>query len=162
MNVRVISRKLGIAAMMLAISLCIGLRADAQSTRPNIEIQDAWIRPPTKLTPEPYAFFTIINNTDRDERLVSVVSRGGQGLLSHLHPGLRPYIERVQYINVPAFGSVRLKPGDHFVILRDPGEDLIPGFSVRLTLRFENAGTREIEAPISNQLLGNMGRAKPQ
>ncbi len=151
----------GAACLLVLAFMCASPAADAQSTRRGIEVEEAWIRPPTRQTPEPYAFFTIINNTDRDERLVSVVTRGGTATLARLHLGLKTFVERVEYIDVPAYRSLKLKPGGDFVMLRDSGKDLMPGYTLTLTLRFQNAGSRDIEVPITNQLLGNMGRPKP-
>lgn len=113
-----LSRRSGAAWLMVMALTCAGLPAGAQSARRGIEVEEAWIRPPTKQTPEPYAFFTIVNNTERDERLMSVVSRGGTATLARLHPGLKTFVEKVEYIEVPAYRSLKLKPGGYFVVLR--------------------------------------------
>ena len=56
----------------LAMVVCMALAgvgrpagAASETSRRGIQVEDAWIRPPNKLSPEADAFFTIINLTDR-------------------------------------------------------------------------------------------------
>ena len=114
----------------------------------------------SKLSPEADAFFTIINLTTRAERLVGVVSPGGEACLCQFHPGLNPYTEKLKFIEIPAFQAVKLRPGDYYIRLNDSGEELRPGRTLTLSLRFQNTGAMDVSAPVTNQLLGNLARPK--
>lgn len=149
----------GLAALA-ALCLLAG-DVSAETLRHRIDVVDAWIRRPNKLSPEGRAFFTIVNHTDLEERLMSVVSPGGEARLRLLHATLSPYVEEVPSIAIPAHGAITLRPGEYYVVLGDAAESLHPGRSVTLSLRFETAGTLDVEAMISNQLLGNLRKKAP-
>jgi periplasmic copper chaperone A len=54
----------------------------------------------------------------------------------------------VEAIDVPANGSVELRPGGYHVMLLGLTRDLTPGETVRLTLTFERAGDVQVDAPV--------------
>ena len=122
---------------------------------------DAWVRKPNKLSPEARAFLTIINHTNLDERLVNVVSPGGEARLILVHATLNPYVEEVKSITIPAHGAITLRPTEYYLALGDSAESLRPGRSLMLSLRFESAGSLDVAAKISNQMLGNMRKKTP-
>ncbi len=133
----------------------------AETLRHRIDVIDSWIRPPNKQSPDARAFFTIVNHTDQEERLVSVVSPGGEARLLMFHPTLKPYIEELKSIAIPAHGSVTLRPGQFYVALGDSADGIRPGHSLNLSLRFESAGRLDVEAEVSNQLLGTFRHKAP-
>lgn len=54
----------------------------------------------------------------------------------------------IEKIDIPANGSVELKPGGLHVMLIGLRQDLKEGEVVKITLTFQNGGTIEIEAPV--------------
>ena len=149
----------GLAAVVILCAMAGA--ASAETLRHRIDVVDAWVRRPNKISPEGKAFFTIVNHTELDERLVSVVSPGGEARIMLLHATLSPYVEEVQAITIPAHGAITLRPGEYYVVLGDSAESLRPGRSLALSLRFESAGSLDVRAGISNQLLGNMRKKAP-
>lgn len=134
--------------------------AFAEPPRAEIAITDAWVRPPSRLSPEARAYFTITNSTDAPERLVGVSSRAGEASLMLFHPGLNPYAEKLKFIEILPDHSLRLNPTDYFVLLKGLDGDLRPGQTLALTIRLQKAGARDVNAVVTNQLLGNLGRPK--
>lgn len=55
-------------------------------------------------------------------------------------------MRRVQAIDVPAGETVAIGPGGYHLMLVDLKRDLVAGETVKLTLRFERAGTVEVDA----------------
>jgi periplasmic copper chaperone A len=54
----------------------------------------------------------------------------------------------VSRIDVPAGGSVELKPGGYHLMMLDPAAGLTVGQTVDITLRFEKAGTITVKAEV--------------
>jgi copper(I)-binding protein len=54
----------------------------------------------------------------------------------------------VSRIDVPAGGSVELKPGGFHLMMLDPTATLTVGGTVDITLRFEQAGTITVKAEV--------------
>lgn len=54
----------------------------------------------------------------------------------------------VEKVDIPANGTVELKPGGLHVMLIGLRRDLVDGEVVKLTLTFQNAGAVEVEAPV--------------
>ena len=57
-------------------------------------------------------------------------------------------MRQVEAIDVPAGGTVALEPGGFHLMILGLKRDLKAGDRVRLTLRFEHAGTVEVDAAV--------------
>lgn len=99
------------------------------------------------------AFMVIENTTDTAERLVSATVAADIASVVEIHETtmgandtmqMRP----VEGIDVPANGSVELKPGSYHVMLIDVQRTLNPGDTVTLTLTFESGKTLTVEADV--------------
>lgn len=99
------------------------------------------------------AFMVIENTTDTAERLVSVAVAADIARVVEIHETtmgandtmqMRP----VEGVDVPANGSVELKPGSYHVMLVDVQRTLNPGDTVTLTLTFESGKTLTVEANV--------------
>ena len=131
--------------------------AFAAAPRRMIEIADPWARLPGETPNSAGIFFDIVNHGDATDTLLSASTPMaekawlGQG---RWH-GLDYKIEPVEGIAVRAGGRTTLAPGGLVIMLDNPVTPLTVGKSIPLTLMFQRAGRVEIEAVISNQLLGN-------
>jgi copper(I)-binding protein len=58
--------------------------------------------------------------------------------------GMQP----VERLEIPAGGSVQLKPGSYHIMLIGLKEDLKAGDTIEITLTFENAGELALSVPV--------------
>lgn len=99
------------------------------------------------------AFMLIENSTGTAERLVSASVSEDIASVVEIHETtldendvmqMRP----VEGIEVPANGSVELKPGGYHIMLIDLQNALNPGDTVMLTLTFESGTTLSVDAEV--------------
>jgi copper(I)-binding protein len=121
-----------------------------------IEIENIWIRPASKASPTSMAFFEVVNHTESTEYLLGVTSPAGEARLNALHwHGSNVSVEELKSVAIPGLSRMVLKPGETYITLREGPNALHIGQSVKLSLRFETAGNRDVSAEVVNQLLGN-------
>ena len=92
-------------------------------------------------------YFSVSNPTGRDDVLLGAVSDiGGRAILRETTGGggTRP----VLHVHVPSGGGVSFEPGSYEVELVGVDRRLSSGSIVRLTLRFEHAGTIQVSAGV--------------
>ena len=59
-------------------------------------------------------------------------------------------MQEVSSIEIPAGGSVQLKPGGYHIMLMELAAPLKKGETVAITLTFEKAGTQTVQAPVKD------------
>ena len=95
-------------------------------------------------------FMTIQNTGDTADRLIRASANVAETVELHrstVEDGvmrMRP----VEAIEIPAGGSVELKPGDYHIMLINLTQDLNVGDQFTATLEFEQAGTIEVEVEV--------------
>lgn len=143
---------------LLALLLISSSGAHAQTASSGIEITDPWARISPKGEAEVY--FDILNHGEQSNSLVSATSPLAEKvILKHLRfKALNARAEDVQEIKVSAAGRTTLKPGQYYLVLDHVKGTVAPGSVVNLTLHFAHGEDVEVEARVSNQLLGNRGR----
>jgi len=114
------------------------------------------------------AFMTIVNTTDRDDRVIAAHADVAERVELHTHisdaNGVMRMVKVEEGFPVPAHGTRELKRGgDHvmFLGLKGPLED---GTVVPVTLTFENAGDVVVDVPVDlsrNRPMRMMNGAKP-
>lgn len=129
------------AALLLA-------SCNAASADPDIAIQDPWARATVAGQTGTAAYLTIVNNGGPD-RLLSVSTAAAEASLhsTSMADGvmrMRP----VDGIDVPANGTVELKPGGMHVMLMGLKQPLEAGATLPLELRFQKSGNRQVEAAV--------------
>jgi len=95
-------------------------------------------------------YMTLRNDGAGADRLLEVssdVAREVQLHTSEMNNNVMR-MRRVEAIDVPAGATVALEPGGYHLMLLDLKRDLAAGETVKLTLRFERAGTVEVDAPV--------------
>ena len=112
-------------------------------------VTDAWIRatPPGARTAAAYLTITVAGGADR---LVGAATPAARAVEIHTHvtEGGLQRMTRLEDLALPAGEAVRLEPGGLHLMLIDIAMPLEAGTKVALSLRFANAETVEIEAPV--------------
>lgn len=150
-----------IAAILLTMTF--GLYAGANSTetantskpfnnttgvKHHITVSKAWIRPTAPGQTVSGAFMTLVNNSTTAYTLTSVGFSGASAVEIHetsMHEG-RMRMRKLSHIEIPANGSVLLKPGSYHIMLIGLEKEMKAGTSETLTLKFSDASQIEVEA----------------
>ncbi|MEE8312498.1 MAG: copper chaperone PCu(A)C [Candidatus Binatia bacterium] len=141
---------LAAAAASILVAGCDARPADsAAGDSSRIVIKNPIVR----LRPGPQrsagAYMTIMNASSRDDRLLSVTASAADGA-TNLEPGEHDGGERMEErpngFRVPARRAVMLEPGGKHVVLTGVADDIKPGASMMLELRFEKSGSLSVEA----------------
>jgi hypothetical protein len=97
------------------------------------------------------AYFTVKNSGAAD-RLLSASADPAVAGMAQLHTmvmqGATATMQQVPGIDIPANGSVELKPGSYHVMIMNVKHPLKAGETLTIQLRFEQAGTIEVKAPV--------------
>lgn len=96
------------------------------------------------------AGFMIITNAGEADKLVAAKSDISEVVELHTHieeNGMKA-MRKVDFIDVPANGSVELKPGSYHVMFINLKERLQQGATVNVTLTFEKAGDVAVTLPV--------------
>ena len=126
--------------------LIASLAANAQA---QITVQDAWSRatpPGAKIA----AGYLTVRNAGAADRLVSASSPAAERVETHvtLREGEISRMREVKGYEVPAKGTLELKPGGAHLMLVNIKAPFREGASVPLTLRFEKAGEVKTELKV--------------
>ena len=115
-----------------------------------ITIQDAWARPTVGRSDITAAYLTMINKGDTPDRLVSASSAQSDSVELHEHKmeGGMMRMRAVEFIPVPAHGSVTLGPGGYHLMVMGLSGPLKPGNTLTLRLHFEDAGDISAQANV--------------
>lgn len=155
------SRSGHLAAMTATAMLIAAVVAGCSSTASGITVSGAWARSSSAMAAAGAAYLTIQNTGSTADALVGVTSpaaktaevhetvamgsaapsaSGGTGSMMGMQP-----IPRLQ---IPAGGTVELKPGSYHIMLIGLTGDLNAGDRIELTLTFEKAGVVKVSAEV--------------
>lgn len=118
-----------------------------------IVIRDAWIQegpPSQKITA---AFMLIENHNAAEISLLSATTDAARVVELHrmlMEDGMMR-MQKVDSINLPAGGVVKLEPGGYHLMVIDLKRELKEGAEVRVTLRFSNRIEKTINVPVKNR-----------
>ncbi len=146
-------------ALVIATSLVLlaGCSGTAASPSAGITVTDAWARSSSAMASAGAAYATITNGGSAPDALIGASSpaaatvevhetvaigspdASGGGMM-----GMRP----VARVEIPAGGSLQLKPGGYHVMLIGLVKDLKAGDTIDLTLKFEKAGEITVKAQV--------------
>lgn len=132
--------------LLLLLAACSG------SNEPSLTIEDAWARPSPLMAGNGAVYMVIRNKGRQADALTGVRTSISQAVELHETKmegdvmKMRPVAG--QRIEIPAQGSVELKPGGLHIMLLGLNQPLEPGKSFELTLQFEKSGERTLTIPI--------------
>jgi copper(I)-binding protein len=141
---------MSISRVLATFFACVFLTAcGEQSAASDISAKSVWIRPATKTTNT--AVYMILENKGGADKLVEISTdlskismvhqtKNNNGVLSMemIHSGLE----------IPANGSVELKPGGFHVMIENINRDLVEGETIDLTLKFGSGKTMNVKAQV--------------
>lgn len=145
-----------IVALVLLTAAC-----GAADGAPAITVSAA--RVPEPAGPVGAGYMTVVNNSDGDDRLLTVetdVASSAEIHASTLDDGVMS-MRQVDGVDVPAASEVRLEPGSAHVMLFDVDPDLAVGDMVTLMLTFERSGERTVEAEVEPLVGGETASEHP-
>jgi len=131
---------------MLFLSAC----AESAPPRPNIQVEEAWVRAVVGPDVNTAAYMTLQNKGSAPDRLTG--ARSEIARMTGLHrttideDGLARMGE-VDGLDLPAGGTAQLEPGGFHVMLMGVGS-LVEGDTVEITLLLETAGPLDIVAEV--------------
>lgn len=155
-----IRRRCAAALMGLCAIIAMPELAAAQDTSAgSITITQPWARATPPGAKIGGGYFTLINNGDQADRLVSLstgISDRAEVHEMSMKDGIMSMRELTNGLAVPAHGSVELKPGSFHVMFVGLKQPLKQGEHFSTTLTFEKAGPVTVEFAIES-----IGAAKP-
>ena len=138
---------IGMLLAILALVTCAGSGGEG------IVVTDAWARPSPMAQGNGAAYMVIRNNGSAADALVGASADFAttvelhesvmEGDMASMHP--------VEQIDLPAGGSVELKPGGYHIMLIGITQPLEEGQTVTITLHFAQADDIEVQAPVRQQ-----------
>jgi len=100
------------------------------------------------------AFLTLTNTSAAVHTLTSVSFDAAATVEIHetSMDGEMMRMRQVSHIDIPANGSVELKPGSYHVMLMELEKELSPGTTEKLILTFSDQSQKIVEAPVSHSV----------
>ncbi len=132
--------------LICAILLLVGLTF----SKPQIQIEDAWVRAVPPVSKMSAAFLKIRNSGDEEDLLVGVrtsVSRVAEVHTTVMERGVMK-MRRLESVRIPAGETVEFKPMGKHIMLIDLKRPLRPGDRVKLILVFKKSGEIGVEATV--------------
>ena len=142
-------RKTGTVPIFLKMVTVTIFLLSAAAAQAQITVQDAWARatpPGAKIA----AGYLVIRNAGAADRLVSASSPAAERVETHttMRDGDISRMREVKGYEVPARGTLELKPAGSHLMLVNLKAPLREGTTVPLTLKFEKAGEVKTELQV--------------
>ncbi len=131
--------------------LLIGLLTLAACAQAGIVVKDPFANPSPAAGGTGGAFMTIVNNSKEPDRLIS--AQCSIAKMVELHEtlntdGVMSMRPRPDGFEIPAGGTVELKPGGKHVMLMGLTDPLKADEIIEITLNFEKAGAVKVQVPV--------------
>lgn len=133
----------GTAIAMLALG------GGARAAESGVTLSQPWMR--IIIASRPAAgYFTLLNGGSTPRALVGAQSPACGMLMLHrsTSAGGIDRMEMVDRVAVPPHGSVTFEPGGYHLMCTAPTQDVTPGNSVPVTLKFADGGTLTARFPV--------------
>jgi uncharacterized protein YcnI/copper(I)-binding protein len=117
----------------------------------DLQVKSAWARAMLPNQPAGGGYLTIVNNGGEADRLVGATSPSAGKVEIHsmeMKDGVMIMRPVEGGLEIPAGGTVELKPGGLHLMFMAVSAPFAEGGTVPVTLEFEKAGTVEIELPV--------------
>lgn len=119
----------------------------ANYTLGTIEISDLWTRPTATVGGSGVGYMTIRNNGPSPDRLLGAYCP--IALMTVLHDTKRVgnvmEMREIAAVDLPPGKTVQLAPGGKHLMMMDIKDKFVPGGKISCTLRFENAGSVDVD-----------------
>ncbi len=124
----------------------------------DLVIEQAWARATPKGAPVGAGYLTIRNNGTSADKLVGGSADFAESVQIHEMSNADGVMKmrQIEGVDIPAKGSVMLKPNGVHLMFQGLKQPLVAGQSVKVTLTFEHAGAAPVEFKVSG-----IGAMKP-
>lgn len=146
------------ACLLTAFSLVAGLARSEEMemksqpvTAGDLEIGSGWVRAMLPGQPAGGGFFIVTNNGASADRLVAAASPKAGRVEIHTMEIVNDVMVMRPVeggLEIPAGGTVELKPGGLHIMFMEVAEPYREGTTVPVTLEFEKAGKVDVELPV--------------
>ena len=157
-------RKLALE-LIAAIALTIGaiLASTPGVLASDVMVKEAFARASAVPTAKAgTVYMTLTNNSAKTDRLLSVITTASD--TAQVHESVEKdgvaTMKPVEALEIPAGGTVELKPGGLHVMLTGLKAPLKKGDMIMLELKFEQAGTVEVMAHVGDVAAGDHAHAE--
>lgn len=136
--------------LMIAMALlALVAFADKPNAAKSVNVKDAWIAPPVGKRTTTAGFLTLTSK-GADTALVAASSPDVKRLELHTmtESGGMMSMKMVERIDLPRNREVRLHPGGLHLMLIGLTRTIRDGDSVKVTLRFADGSTRDLNVPV--------------
>lgn len=164
-------RRTSLAVALVVVSLVTAACAAGGASSPGasgITVSDAWARTSTAVAGAGAAYLTITNGGSTADALIGGSTPIADALEVHETMPMEPSpdasagmgggmaspgtpmmgMQKIDRLEIPAGGSVELKPGSYHLMLIGLTQELKAGETIELTLRFEQAGEVRVTAEV--------------
>ena len=113
-------------------------------------ISKPWIKLPMPMMKMTGAYMVISNDSDKAMNLTAIEGEDCEAYEIHTHEKVDGVMKmrQLQKLEIPAHGSVTLKPKSYHVMMIQLNKKLTEGEKRKMTLIFDNGKKIEIEAPV--------------
>ena len=145
------------AASLALLAGCSGSAPSPAAPAAGITVTDAWARSSSAMASAGAAYATITNAGSAADALIGASSPAAATVEVHetvvmgspdASGGRMMGMQPVVRVEIPAGGSLQLKPGSYHVMLIGLVKDLKAGDTIDLTLKFEKAGAITVKAQV--------------
>lgn len=145
---------------VLAIILLssFGLTHAATPANESIHIKDPYARAVPPGQPNSAVFLQLENTSSTAHVLVSAISNVSKvvELHAHTHEDGMMKMRRIDKIDIPAHGQVRLQPGGLHIMLIKLQKTLAVGDTISITLEFNDGSKTTVETPVRKIMMKGM------
>ncbi|MGB3246775.1 MAG: copper chaperone PCu(A)C [Sulfitobacter sp.] len=149
--------------LLVAASAAL-LTLSAPAFAQNIMIKDAYVRSSTPSSPTGAAFMMLMNESDSDDRLISVASDVAARVQLHTHiedaNGVMKMTEIEGGIPIAAGETHMMQRGGDHVMFMGLKAPLEQGGEITVTLTFEKAGDVKVTIPVDSERKPGQGSMK--
>lgn len=140
-----------------SLALLAGCSGSTASPAARITVTEAWARSSSAMASAGAAYATITNAGSAADALIGASSPAAATVEVHETVAMRSPdasgggvmgMQPVARVEIPAGGSLQLKPGSYHVMLIGLVKDLRAGDTIDLTLEFEKAGAVTVKAQV--------------
>lgn len=129
----------------------------------DLRISDPYVRAMIPGAPVGGGYMTVTNTGSADDRLIAASSPRARMVQIHemsMDEDVMVMRELADGLSIPAGKTVELKPSGYHVMFMKVGERFEEGQTVKATLKFEKAGSVDIEFPVGPAAGGKTGNRK--
>jgi hypothetical protein len=148
-----------LGGLLVAALVVASLAAGCSSGGGSIKVAEPWARASSAMASAGAAYMRIENTGSAADALIGAASPAARTVEVHETVAMGPApdasgdggmmgMQPVARLEIPAGGTVELKPGSYHIMLIDLSQELKTGDKIEISLTFEKAGTVTVTAEV--------------